>query len=61
MFNVASPAIGHNPTLYDIKPPPLNLSHDGSPEHPYPLWLPWQPALSNQLVYLLKGLKIFLP
>ncbi len=44
MFNVASPAIRHNPTLYDIKPLPLNLSDDGPAGHPYPLWLPWQPA-----------------
>ena len=44
-FNVASPAIRHNPTLYNIKLPPLSLSHDGSLEHPCPLWLPWQPAV----------------
>ncbi len=27
-FNVASPPIRHNPTLYDIKPPPFTLSHN---------------------------------
>ena len=43
-FNVASPAVRHNPTLY-IKQPPLSLSHDGSPQYPCTLWLPWQPAV----------------